>query len=544
MAAVALIISGCTTDRPAPLPNPSQPGTTQPSTSHSGTSHSSTTTPGASPARLPTVGDDGPTERSTGRPIEPVPSVHVAGMVAPPPGHGIGRYTGQKINWKPCGVEGDKTRQCATVLAPLDYRHPDKLAITLAVARRPSTARSKGMIFGNPGGPGASGIDFLDGFDDHGLNKSYDLISWDPRGTGRSTPVQCLTDRQMDTYTAADYSPDTAQETQRLINVSTAFGRACLARSGELLQHISTADTVRDLNLLRQLLGQKRLNYLGFSYGTSIGAMYATLFGTTVGRMVLDGATAIGGVPQVSQEEGFDRTLGNFAAWCASKSCPLGSSRQQVLGTISGFLQGLDQRPIPVGQRSLTQSLGTNGLTYALYFPASDWPQLLGGLELAILAHDGSQLLKWSDALNERDSAGHYGQLNAAFPAILCLDEPEWGAAAELRAWRRDERRAPTIAPFIGPDLTCATWPVRSTDDIQQKISYTGNPPIVILGTTGDPATPYEYAEQMHKALFSSRLITLDGDGHLAFEQSSCAQTEVLAYFDAGVTPRDSRCTS
>jgi len=530
MVAVVLIIAGCTPRQPAPRPR----------TSESGMATSAT-----SPAPLPTVGPNGPTARSAGRPIEPVPSVHVAGMVAPPPGHGMARYTAQKITWKPCGVRGDETKQCATVLAPLDYRHPDREAITLAVARRPSpTAHPKGMIFGNPGGPGGSGIDFLDEFDDHGLNRSYDLVSWDPRGTGRSTPVRCLTDRQMDTYAAADYSPDTAQETQKLINVNTAFGRACLARSGELLEHISTADTVRDLDLLRRLFGQPRLNYFGFSYGTSIGAMYATMFGNRVARMVLDGATAVGGLPQVSQEDGFDRTLRNFAAWCAGRSCPLGSSQQQVLGTISGFLEGLDQKPLPVGQRRLTQSLGTNGLTYALYFPASDWRQLLEGLELAILAHDGSQLLRWSDALEERDNAGHYGQLNAAFPAILCLDEPEQGPAAELRAWRRDERRAPTLAPFIGPDLTCATWPVRSTDDTQRKISYTGKAPVVILGTTGDPATPYEYAEQMHKALASSRLITLDGDGHLAFEQSSCVQTEVLAYFESGVTPRDSRCTS
>jgi len=473
-----------------------------------------------------------------------VPRVQIPGLTSPPPGHGLARYAGQKIDWKLCGVAGDETKQCATVLAPLDYQHPDKIAITLAIARRPSEAEHpKGMIFANPGGPGASGVDFLDGFDDHGLNKAYDLVSWDPRGTGRSTPVHCLTDRQMDTYVAADYSPQTAQQTQQLININTAFGRACLARSGELLQHISTADTVRDLDLLRQLLGQHRLDYLGFSYGTSIGAMYATIFGDRVGHMVLDGATSVGGRPRVSQEDGFDRTLRNFATWCASKNCELGSSRQQVLASISDFLRGLDRHPLAAGPRSLTQSLGTSGLTYALYFPATDWPQLLGGLELAIDAHDGSQLLAWSDAYYERDNSGHYGQFNAAFPAILCLDEPEGGPAAALKAWRRDEHRAPTLGPFIGPDLTCATWPVRSTGDTQKKISYTGRTPIVILGTTGDPATPYEDAQHMHRALASSRLVTLDGDGHLAFDQSACVQAKVLAYFDRGVTPRDSRCT-
>lgn len=529
VVALVLIMTGCTAHQPTAAQ------------SHRPAPRIAT----ASPAPLPTVGPSGPTSQSTGRPIEPVPAVHVPGMVAPPPGRAMARYTAQQIDWKPCGVRVDRRKQCATVLVPLDYQHPDRQAITLAIARKPSTsAHPKGMLFGNPGGPGASGIDFLDAFDDHGLNKSYDLVSWDPRGTGRSTPVRCLTDRQMDTYVATDYSPDTAAETQQLINVGTAFGRACLARSGELLEHVSTADTVRDLDLLRRLLGQPKLDYFGFSYGTSIGGMYATRFGNRVDRMVLDGATPIGGTTQVSQEVGFNRTLGDFAAWCASRSCALGSSRQRVLGTISGFLQGLDQHPLPVGQRSLTQPLGTSGLTYALYSPASGWPQLLAGLELAIDAHDGSELLKWSDVYYERDSSGHYGQFNAAFPAILCLDEPDEGPAAELKAWQRDERRAPTLAPFIGPDLTCATWPVRSTDDTQKKISYTGRTPIVILGTTGDPATPYEDAQHLHKALASSRLITLDGDGHLAFDQSACVQAKVLAYFDSDVTPRDSRCGS
>lgn len=531
-AAVLLLITGCTGQQ-----GPEPGGSAGPSVVSAPTSTVQSPMPSLSPA--------GPTAKSTGRPIEPVPSVHVAGMVVPPPGRGMSRYTSQQINWKPCGVKGDETKQCATVLAPLDYQHPDAQAITLAIARKPSTAaHPKGVLFSNPGGPGASGVSFLDYFNDHGLNKSYDIVSWDPRGTGNSTPVECLTDRQMDTYVAADVSPDSAQETQQLINTETAFGRACLARSGELLQHISTADTVRDLDLLRQLLGQRRLNYLGFSYGTTIGAMYATMFGNNVGRMVLDGATPVGSTPQVSQVDGFDRTLHNFASWCAQQRCRLGSTQDQVLNSISGFLDSLDQHPMVVDQRSLTQSLGTTGLAYALYFPASDWPQLLAGLELAIVGHNGGQLLGWADAYYERSSSGHYDQFNAAFPAILCLDEPEQGPAAALKVWRSDEKRATVLGPLLGPDLSCATWPVRSTNDTQAKISYSGTTPVVILGTTGDPATPYEYAQHMHRALASSRLITLNGDGHLAFDQSTCVQAKVLAYFDNGVTPQDSTCTS
>lgn len=522
-----LVVTGCTAGRG----HAARPG---PGTAPAG--RASVTTPNRS-------GQHYPTARSTARPIQPVPRVHPNGMVDPPPGTGMARYTSQKINWTPCGTKGDRTKQCATVRAPLDYNHPGAQAITLTIARTPSTSTaSKGMIFTNPGGPGASGVDFLDYFDPHGLGRSYDIVSWDPRGTGRSTPVECFTDQQMENYIATDYSPDNAAETRQLIDLNTDFGRACLARSGALLQHISTEDTVRDLELLRRLLGQKRLDYFGFSYGTSIGAMYATMFPHSVGRMVLDGATSIGGRAGVSQTYGFNRTLGHFAAWCARHGCRLGSTQQQVQQTISGFLHRLDQHTIPGGRRELTQSLATSGLVYAMYSPASDWPTVLLGIEMAVYADNGSRLMSWADAYYRRDSDGHFSQLNAAFPAISCLDERDHGVAGELKSWRRTEKRAPTLGPYIGPDLTCATWPVAGTGDTSRKINYSGRPPIVILGTTGDPATPYEYARQMHHALVSSRLVTLVGNGHLAFDQSSCVQAKVVRYFVDGQTPANSRC--
>lgn len=487
-------------------------------------------------------GKDYPSARSTGRPIERIPSVRPQGLVDPPPGKGMAAYTHQTVDWQPCPTKSAQTKQCATVLAPLDYDHPGRQAVTLVLARRPSaTSESKRALFTNPGGPGASGVDFLDSFNDHGLHRSYDLVSWDARGTGRSTPVECFTDREMERYVAADYSPDNQSEVQQLINLNTDFGRACLAHSGKLLEHISTEDTVRDLELLRRLLDQRRLNYFGFSYGTSIGAMYATLFPQKVGRMVLDGATSIGGTPTVSQTYGFNRTLGNFAAWCAQHGCRLGGSKEEVEQTISDFLRRLDHDTIPGGRRDLTQALATSGLTFALYSAQSSWPTVLRGLEKAIYTDNGTSLLAWADAYYQRNRDGQFGQFNAAFPAIRCLDERDRGVAGELAEWHREAGRATAFGPFVGPDLTCATWPVRTTGDTGRKISYVGKPAVLILGTTGDPATPYEYAEHMHQALKSSRLITLEGNGHLAFDQSSCVQAKVLDYF-AGNTPEDSRC--
>jgi pimeloyl-ACP methyl ester carboxylesterase len=526
-AALLLMITGCTGGGPnSELPSPTETRHGSSTVAAPGTPHSK----------------DYPGPHSTSRPIEPVPAVRPPGFVDPPSGHAMAAYTHQSVDWRPCPTKTAEMKQCASVLAPLDYRHPGRQAVTLVLARLPSTSsEAEGVLFTNPGGPGASGVDFLDSFDPRGLQQSYDLVSWDVRGTGRSTPVECFTNRQMERYVAADYSPDNAAEVQQLIDLNTDFGRTCLARSGKLLKHISTEDTVHDLELLRRLLAQRRLNYFGFSYGTSIGAMYATLFPERVGRMALDGATSIGGVPTVSQTYGFNRTLGNFATWCARQDCRLGDSQEQVEATIRDFLQRLDHDTIPGGRRDLTQALATSGLTFAMYSPQSSWPTVLNGLEKAIYADNGTSLLAWADAYYQRDRAGQFGQFNAAFPAIRCLDERDHGVAGELSRWRREAKRAATFGPFIGPDFTCATWPVRSTGDTDRKIVYTGRPAILILGTTGDPATPYEYAEHMHEALRSSRLITFEGNGHLAFDQSSCVQRKVLDYF-AGTTPDNSRC--
>ncbi|HEY9289913.1 MAG TPA: alpha/beta hydrolase [Microlunatus sp.] len=493
----------------------------------------------------PTVASQGaPSASSTERPLEPVPSVRPKGMQDPPQGSGLERYASQSVVWEDCGTKNIPSKQCATVLVPLDYDHPNGPAITLAMARRlPTSNVTKGVLFINPGGPGGSGVDFVDSFEPHGLEKSYDIVGWDPRGVGKSTPVECLDSEQMEDYTAADYSPDNPAEVAELTALNTAFGRACLAKSGKLLKHISTADTVQDLDLLRQLLGQKQLNYFGSSYGTSIGAMYATRYPDKVGRMVLDGATNIGGGSEVSQTYGFDRTMGNFADWCAEQKCRLGSTKAEVLGSVTGLLQRLDQHPIPGGRRDLTQALATSGLIYALYFPASSWPVLLSGLQEAIFDDDGANLLKWADEYNQRNAAGHFGQFNAAFPAIRCVDITDEGVRGAMHEWRQVEQRAPTIGPFMGPDLGCPTWPVKSTDDLSAKINYSAQPPVLILGTTGDPATPYEYAEHMHQSLKSSRLITLKANGHLAYDQSSCVQKKVLGYLvDDQVPSSDSTC--
>ena len=188
-----------------------------------------------------------------GRPVQPVPDLRPAGFIAPPPGQGLQRYLGQKIRWTDCG----KGLQCAAVLAPLDYAEPDREAITLAVAKRPASAGpAAGSLFINPGGPGGSGTEYVGYFEVKGLER-FDVVGWDPRGTGSSTPVKCANGKAMDAYTSIDVSPDDAKEERALIDAQIDFGRGCLERSGELLEHISTTETVRDLDLLRQLVGDR-----------------------------------------------------------------------------------------------------------------------------------------------------------------------------------------------------------------------------------------------------------------------------------------------
>ncbi len=257
-----------------------------------------------------------PSLPSAGRPVQPVPDVRPGGFADPPPGSGLARYRGQQLDWRSCG-----RLQCAQLLVPLDYAHPDDGAISLTIGLRPASGGSRATVFANPGGPGGSGLTFLQGVDPSSWT-DVDLISWDPRGVGASTPVGCWGDAASDAYSQLDQSPDDATERNALVDGAQRLGLSCLNGSGALLEHLSTADTARDLDLIRDALGLASLNYLGLSNGTLIGAIYAQLFPARVGRFVLDGAVNISHSP-VLQLQGFDRALTAMADWCVAQSSRL-----------------------------------------------------------------------------------------------------------------------------------------------------------------------------------------------------------------------------
>ena len=423
------------------------------------------------------------------------------------------------------------------MLAPLDYTKPDGQALTLSMAKRKATGKPRlGTLFLNPGGPGASGRQLVDGFDSKGLER-YDLIGWDPRGTYDSTPVQCYSrGSDFDRYLALDVSPDDDAELGIQISADRDFGQVCLSKSGSLLQHISTAETVRDLDLLRGLVGDSKINYLGFSYGTLIGSLYAQTFPKRVGHLVLDGAVDILDSP-VTQLDGFERAVNNFADWCVAQKCALGKSRDEVLRAVSDLLTRLDGQPIKVGQRELTQSLGMTGVIFPLYGQQDSWDALRQGLEAVIKKDDGSIMLRIADAYLGRSEDGNYDQDISGNPAIRCLDSQDTSVRKELAEDAAElKKKETTLGEFWGSDLVCPQWPVAPAPKLP-KITARGARPIVVIGTTGDPATPYEYAVGMANQLDSGVLVSLHGFGHLAYGQSPCVRKVVQAYLNGDVVP-------
>ena len=524
-----------------------RPGTYPPATNLPGYSTPSPAVPssnGQPPTGRPRTSGRGqpsssPTSAQNGRPVRPVPNVKPRGFTNPPTGSGRQRYQDQHLQWSPCHQQ----MTCATVLVPLDWSRPDGQAISLALAKRAASQTPHlGSLFVNPGGPGGSGIGLAENFNRAGLER-YDIVGWDPRGAGESTPVRCDNGPALDAYYATDVSPDTPAEDAALLRANKEFGQSCLAASGALLEHISTLETVKDVELLRQLLGDRRFNFVGYSYGTEIGAVYAATYPAKVGRMVLDGAVDISNGRTVSQAQGFDRSLGDFAQWCAEARCGLGSSKAEVLTTITGLLSGLDRKPLSIGNRELTQSLGLVGIIYPLYFGQRAYPDLADAIRRA-LSGQGAPLLSASDRYSDRAPNGQYGPTSTSFIAISCT-KPGDGVVAARRAATAAAKDAPTLGPFIGVDYSCAEWPVPPAPALP-RITAPGAAPIVVVGTTGDPATPYEYAVDMTKQLSSAVLLTYQGEGHTVFGngKSSCIDAMVVDYLADGAVPADgTRCS-
>lgn len=456
------------------------------------------------------------------------------GFTEAPDGSGVDRYLGQKLVWKSCD-----DLLCASVKVPLDWDKPDGQAITLKMAKRPAASKRKGTLFINPGGPGGSGQEYVASFNADGLS-DYDILGWDPRGSGESTPVKCGTDAQTDALNDLDASPDTEQEWQELINGMKGFAKQCRDASGPLLDHISTIDNVRDLDFLRHLVGDQKLHYMGVSYGTYIGATYAELYPSRAGHLVLDSAVNITDKDSVNQAMGFDLALGNYAQWCTSNalcSSTLGGSKQAVIDKLTDFLNQLDQHPIgEPGPGQLTQTKATLGIATMLYTGEKGYTPLTTVLMTAMTLKKAEGLVYLADQMNGKED-GHYTAMAYAFPGIACADSPDEGLKGAREEWPKVEKQAPFFGKFMGPGLQCTYWSAKPV--APYKLQGKGASPILVLGATGDPATPYQQSQWMAEQLESGVLLTWKGAGHGVYSLgNTCAKNAVQKFFNEDAVPR------
>ncbi|HQE32886.1 MAG TPA: alpha/beta hydrolase [Propionibacteriaceae bacterium] len=496
------------------------------------------TQPGQTVSVPPVPSPTATTQRNYNSPDRPkvaIPDVKPQGFVAPPPGSGMDRYLKQSLTWSDCR-RNDVDAKCATIAVPLDYAKPDAQAITLFMLKIPATQPRVGSLFVNPGGPGYGGTDLATRFKRDGL-EMYDIVGWDPRGTGESTPVQCHNGAEIDALMALDGSPDTPQELQALKDGWKQFAMGCLEKSGPLLAHISTVETVTDLDVMRQLVGDKQLTYLGYSYGTEIGAVYAEKYAKNVGRMVLDSAVNITEDESVVQASGFDLSLRNYAQWCADTKCALGGkTADENVKIVVDLFEKLDSQPLTVGSRKLTQSIAVDGVLLFFYFDQSTWGNLTSRINAA-RSGNGAPLLQTADSFRDRGADGQYASSLFGLIAINCVDGQDDGIERAMKDWEADKKIAPIFGKYFGPSVTCQQWPVQGTPPFE--IHGKGAAPIVVVGGTGDSATPYQYAVWMAQQLESGVLVTYDGAGHATYgnDRSQCVDDAVVTYLADGVVP-------
>ncbi|MFE4698077.1 alpha/beta hydrolase [Streptomyces sp. NPDC056738] len=468
-------------------------------------------------------------------------------------------YYGQKLNWRSCGVPGF---ECATMKAPLDYAKPGSGDVRLAVSRKKATGPGKrlGSLLVNPGGPGGSAVGYLQSYAGIGypadVRARYDMVAVDPRGVARSEPVECLNGRAMDAYTQTDTTPDDRRETDQLVEAFKKFAEGCGAHSPELLRHVSTVEAARDMDILRAVLGDEKLTYVGASYGTLLGATYAGLYPDRVGRLVLDGALDPSLDARKLNEEqtaGFETAFQSFAKDCVRHSdCPLGdagTSPDEVGRNLKAFFRQLDKRPIPTGDpdgRKLGEALATTGVIAAMYDETA-WPQLRDALTSAMKNDDGAGLLALSDSYYERDADGRYANLMSANAAVNCLDLPAAFSGPDQveQSLPAFEKASPVFGEGLAwASLNCAYWPVKNTGE-PHRIEAKGAAPILVVGTTRDPATPYPWAQSLASQLSSGKLLTYVGDGHTAYGRgSTCIDSAVNRYLLQGTPPeKGKRCS-
>ncbi|KBR69717.1 MULTISPECIES: alpha/beta hydrolase [Mycobacterium avium complex (MAC)] len=451
------------------------------------------------------------------------------------------------------------TAQCTTVSVPIDYNNPGAGQAKLAVIRVPATGQRLGSLLVNPGGPGGSAVDMVaamaSDMDNSAIRRSFDLVGFDPRGVGHSTPpLRCRTDAEFDAYRRepmVDYSPAGVAHIEQLYR---QLAQQCVNRMGTVfLANAGTASVARDMDAVRQALGDEQINYLGYSYGTELGTAYLEKFSNHVRAMVLDGAIdpTVGPVDEnINQMAGFQTAFNDYATDCArSPGCPLGTDPAQFVNRYHALVDPLVTRPGRTADpRGLSYADATTGTINALYTPAH-WKYLTSGLLGLARGTDAGDLLALADDYQGRDRNGHYSNDQDAFNAVRCVDAPNpTDQASWVSADQKIRQAAPFLSygPFTGnaPRDLCALWPVPATSAPHAAPPMPAGK-VVVVSTTHDPATPYQAGVNLARQL-GGPLITYDGTQHTAvFNGDQCVDNAVVRYFVAGTPPPASyRCQS
>lgn len=452
----------------------------------------------------------------------------------------------QTIAWADCDAEGPGSDECATVTVPIDYSDPAAGTTTIALEKQSATGSKQGTLFINPGGPGGSGVEFLPAFSflaPGALGNAYDIIGFDPRGVGASDPLGCIDAEGLDELLAASLDAGDPAAVEQVRSLYADMAEGCLETNPQLAQHVTTVETARDLDVLRALVGEEQLDYYGASYGTYLGATYAALFPERVGRMVLDGAAD----PSLSQAEmrlvqggGFQLAFEDYVADCLTADCPLGASLEEVEQKVADLLEATATEPLATDDpdRPLTQSFALYGITAPLY-SQDQWPVLTEAL-VAAFGGDGSQLLAIADLDNQRTAEGYANNLTQVNAAINCLDTPLKPEPATTPTLDDFVAASPLFGRLVaGFAAQCDAWPIEPTVEAPDYTAA-GAAPILVVGTTGDPATPYESAVKLADELESGVLLTREGEGHTAyFSGNVCISDAITGFLVDGTVPED-----
>lgn len=457
----------------------------------------------------------------------------------------LNQYNNQKLNWRDCY----ESYQCAKLSVPIDYQDLTIGAFSISLLRHQALDESRriGSLVVNPGGPGSSGVNYAynaESIVSPQILERFDLVGFDPRGVGESVPIKCLTDAETDESFAADAKPDSPAELALVISDMRDYFAKCTANT-QHLDHYSTSESARDMEILRYALGDPKLNFLGKSYGTYLGTLYADLFPDKVGRFVLDGAVD----PNSSNREaalgqaiGFDNALLAFISNCLSRNnCAFKNDLVSAKKKVLDLLARTATTPLESKSgRMVTESLIVVGIASALYDSESGWPVLRDAFKEAE-SGIGESFLILADQYTGRSKNGSYASNeNDALQVIDCLDHRNLEAVSEIKNGVVEfEEKAPIFGPYLAySGLACRYFP-KLKKFSQRKITNLMTTPILIISTTRDPATPYIWGKTLVQIFTNAKLISLDSDGHTGHGRGSkCVDLAVDRYLLTGAAPK------